>query len=88
MNETATCIITANGGNTPRPASQITYTVAISEPGQASYTVTNIKPHAMRYPDFVDTRPAAVGSVWPVEFSNGRVYCFIYELPDIAECPA
>lgn len=85
--DTATCVVVANGGNTPRAASSIVYTVAISNPGQPSYTVDGIKPTGVRFPDAIDTVPAPVGSTWPCEIVSGRTLCFIAERPDLAECP-
>lgn len=85
--DTPVCVVVSNGGTTPRAASSIVYTVAISVPGQPSYSVAGIKPTGVRFPDAIDSVPAPVGSTWPCEIFAGRVYCFIVERPDLAECP-
>lgn len=86
-NVDAYCLIVSNGGITPRAASSIVYTVAIQEEGQGPYNVAGVAPTGVRFPDTIDTVPAAVGSIWPVKIFAGRVYCFIVERPDLAECP-
>lgn len=84
--DTTTCVVAANGGNTPRAASSIVYTVAINVPGEPAITLTGVTPSGSRFPDVVDTVPAPVGSTWPVEVFANRYYCFIRELPDLGEC--
>lgn len=75
------------GGNTPRPATEISYNIWIREPGKPSVFVEDVVPSGPRWPDSQNTvpyKPGQRGAAWRI----GDTYEIdMHELPELDECP-
>lgn len=80
------CIIKSYQGESPGPASAISYTVEISTEYNRQ-TIAGVVPHNERWPDIYDTRAAKVGTAIVChEFGDGGFQFYIFERVDTTEC--
>lgn len=79
-------IVAANGGDQPRRASLIFYSVDLNMPS-GLVRIDNVQPHNQRPPDdVVDTLPLPVGTPFTAYMVGGEVQFIFHELPAYGPC--
>lgn len=81
-----------NGGDDPRPWSEISYTVTVNMPTKAGSAcpvdIDGVQSHRRRSDDLADVVPAPVGSEHDCNVANGYITAYIDEEWYMAECTA
>lgn len=86
MTKVRSAIIKSVQGESPGPASAISYTVSVGF-DTITQDVPGVVPHNERWPDTYDTRAAKVGTAIVChEFEGGNLQFYIFERVDVTEC--